>query len=83
MFTQILPALVLVDVDVDLLDGLHSLGQLVPVRVILRRGALQLRQQQRVTHHPLHRLDQERAQVDVISFTPAKEPENIYYLWSK
>lgn len=56
-FTKILPAFVLVDVDVDLFDGLQSLSQLGPVRVVLWHGPQQLHQQQRVTHHPLHRLD--------------------------
>lgn len=71
-FTQIFPALVLVDVDVDLLDGLQRLRQLEPVVVVLRRGSQQLHQQQRVAHHPLHRLDQERAQVDVVGLPPGR-----------
>lgn len=57
ILTEIFPALVLVDVHVDLLDGLQSLSQVEPVVVALWRGPQQLHQQQRVTHHPLHRLD--------------------------
>lgn len=56
-FTEILPAFVLVDVHIDLFDGLQGLSQLGPVRVVLWHGPQQLHQQQRVTHHPLHRLD--------------------------
>lgn len=56
-FTEVLPALELVDVYVDLFDGQQSFSQLGPVVVALRRGPQQLHQQQRVTHHPLHRLD--------------------------
>lgn len=44
-FTQIFPALVLVDVDVDLLDGQQRLRQLGPVVMVLRRGSQQLHQQ--------------------------------------
>lgn len=82
-FTKILSAFVLVDVHVDLLDGLHGLSQLGSIGVALRRGAQQLRQQQRVAHHPLHRLDQEGAEVDVISFTPTKQPKKRGNLGSK
>jgi len=57
LFTKVLPALVLVDVYVDLFDGQQSLSELEPVGVALRCGPQQLRQQQRVSHHPLHRLD--------------------------
>lgn len=83
VFTQVLPALVFVDVYVDLLDGLQSLSQLGLVVVALRRGPQQLHQQQRVTHHPLHRLDKERAEVDVICFTPGKELETADGVWLK
>lgn len=72
-FTKVLPAFVLVDVHVDLLDSLQGLGQLRPVMVALRRGPQQLHQQQRVTHHPLHWLDKERAQVDVVRLTPERD----------
>ena len=75
IFTKVLPALVLVDVHVDLLDGQQGLSQLGPVGVALRRGPQQLHQQQRVTHHPLHRLDEEGAEVDVISFTPEEKSQ--------
>lgn len=74
-FTQIFPALVLVDVDVDLLDGQQRLRQLGPVVVVLRRGSQQLHQQQRVAHHSLHRLDEEGAQVDVVGLPPGSNPE--------
>lgn len=73
-FTQIFPALVLVDVDVDLLDGQQRLRQLGPVVVVLRRGSQQLHQQQRVAHHSLHRLDEEGAQVDVVGLPPGSNP---------
>lgn len=74
-FTEVLPALVLVDVYIYLLDGLQSLSQLGPVMVALWRGPQQLHQQQWVTHHSLHWLDQERAKVDVICFPPEKVTE--------
>lgn len=76
-FTKVFPSLVLIDVYIDLLDGLQSLSQLETVVVALRRGPQQLNQQERVTHHTLHRLDQERAEVDVICFTPEKEAEMV------
>lgn len=57
LFTKVFSALVLVDVYVDLFDGLQSLGQLGPVGVDLRGGSQELHQQKRVTHHPLDRLD--------------------------
>lgn len=44
--------------------------------VALRCGPQQLHEQQRVTHDPLHRLDQERAQIDVVCFTPEKQTHN-------
>lgn len=65
----------LVDVCVDLLGGLHSLSQLGPVMVALWCGPQQLRQQQRVPHHPLHGLNQEGAEVDVICFTPGRQTQ--------
>lgn len=71
-FTEIFPAFVLVDVDVDLLDGQQRLRQLGPVVVVLRRGSQQLHQQQRVAHHSLHWLDEEGAQVDVVGFPPGR-----------
>lgn len=70
LLTEVFPAFVLVDVDVDLLDGLQGLRQLEPVVVALWRGSQQLHQQQRVAHHPLNGLNEERAQVDVVCFTP-------------
>lgn len=69
-FTEVFPAFVLVDVDVDLFDSLHGLRQLGPVVVALWRGSQQLHQQQRVAHHPLNGLNEERAQVDVVCFPP-------------
>lgn len=57
IFTKVFPSLVLIDVHVDLFDGLQGLGQLGVVVVALWRCAQQLHQQQRVTHHPLHWLD--------------------------
>lgn len=56
-FTKVFSAFVLVDVYVDLFDGLQSLGQLGVVGVALRCGSQKLHQQKRVTHHPLNRLD--------------------------
>lgn len=44
-FTKVFPAFVLVDVYVDLFDGLQSLSQLGPVVVALRCGSQQLHQQ--------------------------------------
>ena len=75
VFTEILPALVLIDVHVDLLDSLHGLSKLGPVMVALWCRPQQLRQQQWVTHHSLHRLNQERAKVDVVCFTPEMETD--------
>lgn len=75
-FTQIFPAFVLIDVDVDLLDGLQRLRQLGPVVVVLRRGSEQLHQQQRVAHHSLYRLDEERAQVDVVCLSPGRQTDS-------
>lgn len=69
-FTEVFPAFVLIDVDVDLLDSLQGLRQLGPVVVALWRGSQQLHQQQRVAHHPLNGLNEERAQVDVVCFPP-------------
>lgn len=73
-FTQIFPALVLVDVDVDLLDGQQRLRQFGSVVVALRRGSEQLHQQQWVAHDSLHGLDEERAQVDVVCLSPGRNP---------
>lgn len=56
-FTKVLSSLVLVDVYVDFFDGLQSLGQLGPVRVVLWCGTQKLHQQKWVAHHPLNRLD--------------------------
>lgn len=81
ILTEIFPALVLIDVHVDLLDSLQSLSQVGPVVVALRRGPQQLHQQQRVTHHPLHRLDQERAEVDVVCFPPERATERADRVW--
>lgn len=75
ILTQVLPPLVLVDVDVDFLDSLQSLSELGPVVVALGRGPQQLHEQQRVAHDPLHRLDEERAQVDVVCFAPGPRPK--------
>lgn len=72
--TEIFPAFVLIDVDVDLLDGLQRLRQFQSVVVVLWRGSEQLHQQQRVAHDSLHRLDEERAQIDVVCLSPGRSP---------
>jgi len=43
--------------------------------VALGRGPQQLGQQQGVAHHPLHRLDEEGAQVDVVGLPPGSGGE--------
>lgn len=72
LLTQVLPALVLVDVDVDFFDCQDSSCEWCLIRVTLRGGTQQLHQQQRVPHHPLHWLDEEGAQVNVVRATPGK-----------
>lgn len=72
LLTQVLPTLVLVDVDVDFFDCKESSCERSLVRVRLRGGTQQLHQQQRVPHHPLHWLDEEGAQVNVVCAAPGK-----------
>ena len=72
LLTQVLPALVFVDVDVDFFDCKDSSCERCLVRVSLGGGIQQLHQQQWVPHHSLHWLDEEGAQVNVVRAAPGK-----------
>lgn len=72
LLTQVLTALVFIDVNIDFFDSKDSSRQRCLVRVSLGGGTQQLHQQQRVPHHPLHWLDEEGAQVNVVCAAPGK-----------
>lgn len=59
LLTKVLPALVLIDVDINFFDCKNSSCEWCLVRVRFRGGTQQFHQQQGVPHHSLYWLDEE------------------------